>query len=127
MSAPADELEQTYRRTYHRLIVGVWLICAILLCAIVLTVGESPVVSTIMNQLWSDIPYTRSSARPGPPAIKAAPSCRQRGSWSTVWTATSGQKGRQHDEYYASLWLILASVDGQSGRPVLKSPLFTSS
>lgn len=102
MRASADELERTYRRMYHRLIVGIWLICAVLSCGVFFAVGNFPVASAIMNQIGSIATYMQRSAPTETRSIRAAPNCRQKGSWSVTRNASINRDFRQYYRPYAA-------------------------
>lgn len=102
MRASAEELERTYRRMYYRLIVGIWLICAILSCGILFAVGNFPIASAIVNQIGSSTTYMQRSAPTDSRSMRAAPSCRQKGSWSVARNASIDRDFRQYHRLYAA-------------------------
>ncbi len=82
MSAPGDELDQFYRQSYRRLMIGSLLICAVLLCAI--AAGQTSIGSTVIRQITPG--YDTINPRPitEAPVMRSAPNCRFRKSWSTA-------------------------------------------
>lgn len=82
MSAPGDELDQFYRQSYRRLMIGSLAICAVLLCAI--AAGQTTIVSTVIRQIAPG--YDTMNPRPitEVPVMRSAPNCRFKKSWSTA-------------------------------------------
>jgi hypothetical protein len=82
MSASEDKLEQSYRRLYHRLMIGAGVICAVLMCAIV--VGKTAAVPAIMKQIVSGFNDVHPSSGAEAPSLRAGRSCRLKNSWSMI-------------------------------------------
>jgi hypothetical protein len=82
MSASEDKLEQSYRRLYHRLMIGAGVICAVLMCAIV--VGQTAAVPAIMKQIVSGFNDVHPSSGAKAPSLRAGRSCRLKNSWSMI-------------------------------------------
>ncbi|MGM4887271.1 hypothetical protein AB7813_28455 [Tardiphaga sp. 20_F10_N6_6] len=88
MSASEDKLEQSYRRLYHRLMIGAGVICAVLMCAIV--VGKTAAVPAIMKQIVSGFNDVHPSSGAEAPSLRAGRSCRLKNSWSMIEIAPFG-------------------------------------
>jgi hypothetical protein len=88
MSASEDKLEQSYRRLYHRLMIGAGVICAVLMCAIV--VGQTAAVPAIMKQIVSGFNDVHPSSGAEAPSLRAGRSCRLKNSWSMIEIAPFG-------------------------------------
>ena len=82
MSASEDKLEQSYRRLYHRLMIGAGVICAVLMCVIV--VGQTAAVPAIMKQIVSGFNDVHPSSGAEAPSLRAGRSCRLKNSWSMI-------------------------------------------
>lgn len=89
MSASGDKLEQSYRRLYHRLMIGAGVICAVLMCAIV--VGQTAAVPAIVKQIVSGFNDMHPSPGAEAPSLRAGRSCRLKNSWSMIGIALFGQ------------------------------------
>ena len=85
MRASEDELERSYRRLYHRLMIRAGVVCAVLMCAIVL--GQTVAVSTVVKKIVSDM---HPSSGLEAPQLRAGRSCRLKNSWSMIGTAPFG-------------------------------------
>lgn len=126
MRESANELERTYRRMYYRIIVGVWLTCAILSFAILFAVSSLPVASAMVRQMgWGTTEVQRSPAASRP--IGAVPSCRLKSSWSTVRNASIARNFREYHRPYASASLTSVSTHAKVSVAVLSVSLLTSS
>lgn len=80
MSTPGDELDQFYRQSYRRLMIGSVVICAVILCAV--AAGQTSILSAVLRQVTAG--YDAMDPRPitQSPVIRSAPNCRFKKSWS---------------------------------------------
>ncbi|MGM4893233.1 hypothetical protein [Tardiphaga sp. 839_C3_N1_4] len=96
MSALEDELEQSYRRLYHRLMIRAGVICVVLMCAIV--VGQTAAVPAIVKQIVSGFNDKHPSSGSEAPSLRAGRSCRLKNSWSMIGIAPFGPAARIEDD-----------------------------
>lgn len=109
MSASEDELEQSYRRLYHRLMIRAGVICVVLICAIV--IGQTAAVPSIMKQIVSAFNDTQPSSGLAAPPLRAGRSCRLKNSWSMIGTAPFGSAAGIKD----NSWRIEVDSRGDVG------------
>ena len=88
MRASEDELERSYRRLYHRLMIRAGVVCVVLMCAIV--VGKTAAVPAIMKQIVSGFNDVHPSSGAEAPSLRAGRSCRLKNSWSMIEIAPFG-------------------------------------
>ncbi|WNV08792.1 hypothetical protein [Tardiphaga sp. 709] len=96
MSASEDELEQSYRRLYHRLMIRAGVICVALMCAIV--VGQTAAVPAIVKQIVSGFNDKHPSSGSEAPSLRAGRSCRLKNSWSMIGIAPFGPAAGIEDD-----------------------------
>jgi len=88
MRASEDELERSYRRLYHRLMIRAGVVCVVLMCAIVL--GQTVAVPTVVKKIVSGFNDMHPSSGLEAPQLRAGRSCRLKNSWSMIGTAPFG-------------------------------------
>jgi hypothetical protein len=88
MSASEDELEQSYRRLYHRLMIRAGVICVVLICAIM--VGQTAAVPAIVKQIVSGFNDMHPSPGAEARSLRVGRSCRLKNSWSMIGIAQFG-------------------------------------
>lgn len=96
MSASEDELEQSYRRLYHRLMIRAGVICVVLMCAIV--VGQTAAVPAIVKQIVSGFNDKHPSSGSEAPSLRAGRSCRLKNSWPMIGIAPFGPAAGIEDD-----------------------------
>lgn len=96
MSAAATKLERTYRRRYYWLIVGAWLIGALVFGALLFAVGGLAAMTSFVTVVDPNGSTAQAASRQHGQSIKVAPNCRPAGSRSTLRTAASGRETAAH-------------------------------
>lgn len=82
MNSPEDELDQFYRQSYRRLMIGSVVLCAVLSCAI--AAGPTGIGAALLRQIDRGFHYINPRPIMETPVMRSSPNCAFKKPWSTA-------------------------------------------